>query len=315
MSNLITEAFVQQYKSNVFHLSQQKSSRLRGTARNESQKGKRAFYDRIGLTEAVLKTSRHADTVYADTPHSRRAVDMNDYTAADLIDDEDKIRMLIDPASAYVQSFASAFGRKMDSVLIAAARGNAYSGENGATTVALPATQKVLAAASSAPGTPTRLNIDTLRKVQFKFDEADVDPMLPRYFAFTAKQKQDLLASTEITSSDYNTVKALVAGQIDTFMGFKFIHTQLLPLEVATYNASTGVIDSGGESISATYARRCLAWCGDGLILAVGQDIEAKIEKLPTKNYSTQVFTRMTVGATRLEEAKVVEIVCDESVA
>jgi hypothetical protein len=214
-----------------------------------------------------------------------------------------------------VQAFANGFGRKIDSVLIAAMRGNAYSGETGGTSVALPAAQKVLAALDASPGTPSALNVDTIRKVAYIFDEADVDPELPRYFAFTAKQKRDLLGTTEVTSADYASVKALVQGQIDTFMGFKFIHTQLLPLEAATYNTSTGAIDSGGGSISAANARRCLAWVGDGMVLSVGQDIEAKIEKRADKNYATQVFTRMTVGATRLEEEKVVEIVCDESVA
>lgn len=314
MSSQVTEAFVQQYSSNVFHLSQQKGSRLRGSVRSEMQVGKRKFYERLGLTEAVLKTSRHQDTPQIDTPHSRRAVDLNDYILADLIDDEDKIRMLIDPASPYVQAFASGFGRKIDSVLITAMRGNAYSGETGASTVALGAGQKILAATDEAPGTPSKLNIDTLRRAKYKFDAADVDPSIPRYFAYTAKQMQDLLGTTEVGSADFNTVKALVQGQIDTFMGFKFIHTQLLPLEAATYNASTGAIDSGAGSISAANARRCLAWAGDGVVLAIGKDIEAKIEKRADKNYATQVFTRMSVGATRLEEAKVVEIVCDESV-
>jgi hypothetical protein len=311
MSQQITEAFVQQYKSNIFHLSQQKGSRLRNAVRTEMQNGKRQFFERLGLSEAVLKNSRHMDTPQIDTPHSRRAVDLNDYIWADLIDDEDKIRLLIDPASSYSQSAMYGFGRKIDSVLISAMRGNAYSGENGGTTVALPATQKVLAAQDGALGTPTGLNVDTLRRVKYKFDSEDVDPSIPRYFAITAKQLQDLLGQTEVTSQDYAAVKALVQGQIDTFMGFKFIHTQLLPTETATYNTTTGVVDSGSGSLAD--ARRCLAWAGDGVVLAIGKDIEAKIEKRADKSYATQVFARMSVGATRLEEEKVVEVVCSEA--
>jgi hypothetical protein len=310
MSHQVTEAFVQQFHSNLFHLSQQKGSRLRNAVRSEMQKGKRQFFERLGLAEAALRTSRHADTPQMDTPHSRRAVDLNDYEIADLIDDQDKIRMLIDPASPYAQAFMYGMGRKMDSVLIAAMRGNAYSGENGATTVALPAAQKVLAAVDGALGTPTGLNVDTLRRVALKFDEADVDPSLPRYFAFSAKQKQDLLGQTEVTSSDYAAVKALVQGQIDTFMGFKFIHTQLLPAETATYDTD-GTIGSGSGSLAD--ARRCLAWIGDGVILSLGQDMEVKIDKRIDKGYATQVYARMSIGATRLEEEKVVEVVCSEA--
>jgi hypothetical protein len=294
-------------------LSQQKGSRLRGAVRTEMQNGKRQFFERLGQTAAVLKTSRHQDTPQIDSAHSRRAVSLEDYIWADLIDDEDKIRLLIDPASPYSQAAMWAMGRSMDSVLISAMRGNAYSGEAGTTPVALPATQKVLAALDGALGTPTGLNIDTLRRVKYKFDAADVDPSIPRYMAITAKQLQNLLGETETTSADYASVRALVQGQIDTFMGFKFIQTQQLPLVAATYDATTGAVDSGGGSLSADYARRCLAWAGDGVVLAIGRDMEAKIEKRADKNYATQVFARMTLGATRIEEAKVVEVVCNEN--
>lgn len=312
MSFQITEAFVQQYKSNIFHLAQQKGSRLRGAVRSEMQNGKRQFFERLGQAAAIVKTSRHMDTPQIDSQHSRRAVSLEDYIWADLIDDEDKIRLLIDPASPYSQAAMWAMGRSMDDVLIAAMRGNAYSGETGTTTVALPASQKLLAATQSAPGTPTNLNVDTLRAIKKKFDSNDIDESIPRYLAVTSSQIYNLLSQTQVTSADYNSVKALVQGQIDTFMGFKFIRIERLPLVAATYDASTGAVDSGSGSLSASYARRCLAWASDGVVLAIGRDMEAKIEPRADKNYATQVFARMSVGATRLEEAKVVEVVCNE---
>jgi len=311
MSMQITEAFVQQYKSNIFHLSQQKGSRLRGAVRSEMQNGKRQFFERLGQTSAILKNSRHMDTPQIDSAHSRRACALEDYIWADLIDDEDKIRLLIDPASPYSQAAMWAMGRSMDDVLIAAMRGNAYSGEAGTTPVALPATQKVLAAVDTALGTPTGLNIDTLRRVKYKFDHADIDESIPRYMAITSKQLQDLLGETEVTSADYASVKALVQGQLDTFMGFKFIRTERLPAVDATYDTTSGAVDSGSGSLSS--ARRCLAWASDGVVLAVGRDMEAKIEQRADKNYATQVFARMSIGATRIEEEKVVEVVCSEA--
>lgn len=310
MSSLITEAFVQQYKSNIFHLSQQKGSRLRGAVRSEMQNGKRQFFERLGQTAAVLKTSRHQDTPQIDSAHSRRAVSLEDYLWADLIDDEDKIRLLIDPASHYSQAAMWAMGRAMDDVLIAAMRGNAYSGEAGTTSVALPATQKVLAYVDGTPGTPTHLNIDTLRRVKKKFDAADVDESIKRHIAITSNQLSDLLGETEVTSSDFNSIKALVQGEIDTFMGFKFHRIERLPAVDATYDTD-GSVDSGSGSLAS--ARRCLAWAEDGVVLAIGKDMEAKIEKRADKNYATQVFARMGIGATRIEESKVVEIVCSEA--
>lgn len=307
MSMQVTEAFVQQYKSNIFHLSQQKGSRLRGLVRTEMQKGKRQFFERLGQTAAIVKTSRHMDTPQIDSAHSRRAVSLEDYIWADLIDDEDKIRMLIDPASPYSQAAMWAMGRSMDDVILAAMRGNAYSGETGSTTVALPATQKLLAAADGALGTPTNLNVATLRRAKYLFDAADIDPSIPRYMAINAFQLMALLKQTEVTSSDYNTIRALVQGELDTFLGFKFVRIERLAAVDALYD-SNGVVDSAGSTLSS--ATRCLAWAGDGVVLSIGNDMEAKIDKRADKNYATQVFARMSLGATRLEEAKVVEVVC-----
>ena len=313
MSSQITEAFVQQYKSNIFHLAQQKGSRLRGCVRVEMQNGNLAFFERLGQAAAILKTSRHQDTPQIDSAHSKRANSLADYIWADLLDDEDKVRMLIDPTSSYSQAAMWAMGRSMDDVIIAAIRGNAYSGTAGTTAVALPVAQKILAASDVAVGTPTNMNVDTLRHAKYVFDAADIDESIPRYMAITSSQLRSLLGETEVTSQDYASVKALVQGQINTFMGFNFVRTERLPLVAATYDTSTGAVDSGGGSLGATVARRCLAWAQDGVVLGLGKDMEAKIEKRADKNYATQVFARMCIGATRIEEQKVVEIVCNET--
>ena len=110
MSSQITTAFVQQYSNNVQMLSQQKGSLLRGTVDSESINGKNAFFDQVGTATAVKRVSRHSDTPQIDTPHSRRRVSMVDYEYADLIDNQDKIRTLIDPTSSYALAAAYAIG-------------------------------------------------------------------------------------------------------------------------------------------------------------------------------------------------------------
>jgi hypothetical protein len=108
-----------------------------------------------------------------------------------------------------------------------------------------------------------------------------------------AGQIADLLTVTQVTSSDYATVKALAAGQIDTYLGFKFIQSQRL----------------GQDS---TPSRQCLAFTKSAIGLAVGADITTKISERADKNYATQVFLSMTIGATRIEEEKMVEIAANE---
>jgi hypothetical protein len=287
MSVQITTAFVEQYKSNVFHLAQQKGSRLRDCVRSETVTGKSHFFERIGSVAAEKRTSRHSDTPRMDTPHSRRKVTMDDYDWADLIDQEDKVRMLISPQSEYAQAGAWAMGRAMDDSIIGAATGTSYGGVSGGTSVALPAGQKI---AHGSAG----LTLAKLIEAKEILDANDVDPDEARYMVVTSKQMSNLLNLEKVTSSDYASIKALVQGQIDTYLGFKFIRTERL----------------GTDSNS---NRQVLAFCQSGIGLAVGSDVATRITERADKNYATQVFLSMTIGATRVEDEKVVEIACTES--
>jgi len=307
MSFSVTEAFVRQYNSTIMQLSQQKGSRLQDKVRKESQKGKEQYFDRLGSVAAQKKVGRHSDTPLISTPHSRRRVSLVDYEHADLVDNADKIKMLIDPASDYALSFAWAFGRAKDDEIIAAADGSAYGGEAGATVVAHPNSQKI--GCINAAGTAVSgLNVEGLRRAKKIFDVNDVDESIKRHFAHTAQGLEDLLGEVEVTSADYNTVRALVKGELDTFMGFEFCRTQRLAVQAGalaiTY--ATGAVGAGsGDADTQT---KNLAWAEDGLLLSTGMDMTTKIDERADKSYSTQVFAAMGVGATRLEEDKVVVV-------
>ena len=164
MSSQITTAFVQQYSNNVQMLSQQKGSLLRNSVDAETIVGKHAFFEQVGSAVAQKRVSRHSDTPQIDTPHQRRRVSMVDYEYADLIDKQDQVRTLIDPTSSYAQAAAFALGRAMDDEIISAVSGNAFSGETGSTTVALPAGQKITESGTDG------LTIAKLRSAKEKFD-------------------------------------------------------------------------------------------------------------------------------------------------
>ena len=142
MSSQITTAFVEQYSANVSMLSQQMGSKLRGAVDVETIRGKNAFFDQIGATAAVARTTRHGNTPQVNTPHSRRRVSLSDFEWADLIDDLDKVRMLVDPTSSYAKAAAAAMNRTIDDQIIAALGGAADTGVAGGTSVALPASSK-----------------------------------------------------------------------------------------------------------------------------------------------------------------------------
>jgi len=286
MSTQITTAFSQQFSVNVTLLSQQMGSILRGGVEEESVVGEKAFFDQVGAAAAVKRTSRHQDTPMVDTPHSRRMVTMDAYEWADLIDDADKVQMLIDPTSTYARAAAAAMGRAMDDAIIAAATGTSLTGKAGGTSTTM------LAANQIAHGSAD-LSLAKLIEAKKILDLGSVDPSIPRHIAVGPDQIEALLNSTTVTSSDFNTVKALVQGEINTFMGFQF--------HVTTRLAKAGNI------------RTCFAWAQDGLKLAVGKDVTSRIDERADKSYSTQVYYCAQFGSTRMEEEKVVEIACDES--
>ena len=286
MSTQISTAFVQQFSSNVQLLSQQRGSLLRGAVSEESVTGEKAFFDQVGAAAAVKRTSRHGDTPLVETPHSRRMVTMESYEWADLIDDADKVRLLIDPTSTYALAAAAAMGRAMDDAIIEAAIGTAKTGKAGASSTTMLAGHQI------ANG-GTDLTLAKLIQTKKILDLASVDPSITRHIAVGPDQVEALLNSTTVTSSDFNTVKALVQGEINTFLGFTFHVTNRL--------SKSGNI------------RSCFAWAEDGVKLAVGKDVQARIDERADKSYSTQVYYCATFGSTRMEEEKVVQIDCDES--
>jgi len=292
MSFQVTEAFRRQYQANVDLLSQQKGSKLRKAVRVETVKAQSAFFEQIGSATAQLKTSRHADTPQIDTPHQRRRVTLSDYVWADLIDNEDQIRMLIDPTSPYAEVAAMAMGRKMDELLIAAADATAYTGVDGTTSTSYDSNMTI-AVTERWPGVTSAdygLNVAKILSASEKLAAANVDSDDDRWLVINARQRNSLLKDTHVSSYDYNEMRPLQSGQVAKFGGFNIIMTELLGTS------------SGNDKV--------LYFAKGGLLLGLGKDINVRVSERPDKNYATQVFSSMSIGATRMEEARVGVILC-----
>jgi hypothetical protein len=272
-TSTIDNAFVEAFKSNVVMLSQQKPSKLRPCVSEMTVKGELANVERLGAVEAVEKTTRHTPTPVLDAPHSRRKFGMSDFQWADLIDQEDQLRILISPKSEYAQAGAWAMNRQYDNLIIAAMGGNATDGDGAS--VALPAGQKVTAAGA--------MDMDAVLAAKQVLDENEVDSS-DRFMVCSAADMMAMLGTTEVASSDFNTVKSLVRGEFSTWLGFTWIQTELLP------------------------DNKAYAWHKSGMRLGVGRDVVTRIDARLDVSYATQVYLAFTAGATRVEDEKVVEI-------
>lgn len=286
MSFQVTEAFVQQFSANFAHLAQQMESRFQGCVRIEAGiVGDSKKINRIGATAAQKRTTRHGDTPLIETPHSTRWIDLEDYEWADLVDELDKKKLLADPTSDYLKAGVSAMNRAKDDAIYTSARGNARSSTG---TVALPAGQKIAVAATGL----TKTKIIQTKKM-FRANEADEENGEELHFAYGSEQMEDLMADTTLTSADYMAVQMLQDGKVARkWMGFTWI-----PFE--------RMYKSGND-------RYCVAWAKSGMALGIGADVMTRVTERADKSYALQPYARMSIGATRVEDAKVVEIACQE---
>lgn len=305
MSFQITTAFIEEYSANVEFLAQQMDSRLASRVRVESQKGKSKFYEQIGPAVAIRVTSRHQDTPRLDTNHQRRATYLNQYVASDLVDQLDEVELLIDVSSSYAKNFAMAFNRAKDLEIITAATGTAYADTGGGNGVVSPVTfpsaqQIVVNYVAGGTGSNSGLTLAKLVQAKSLLARAEY-PEGSKLFMVHRQQQLDnlLLNVTQVQDIHENAVKSLVMGELNFFLGFEFVRTQLI---------TTALVSS--DTVATAFA-----YVESALLLAVGQDAFGRISERADKNYSTQVFYNMSIGATRMQEPLVVSVACDESTA
>jgi hypothetical protein len=317
MSVNVNTAFVQQYATNVGMLLQQQGSRLRGCVTPFSFTGKAAsMMEQFGQVNPVRNQSRHSDTPLISTPQDKRWIYPNDYDWADLIDQQDRLRMLIDPSGPYAQAGAWAMGRAIDDEILAGLYGSNNTGENGTT-----ATGTLFAYNSNSQSVPattgasaaTGLNVAKLRAAKKILLGSDLDVDNDQLFvAVTAKQHDDMLNEAQAISLDYNTRPVLVDGKITSFMGFNFVHTERIA-GAANFNATinTGLSSADADGSYVTGSRWLVpCWAKSGMALGMWNDVSASVDRRPDKRNSWQVYVTGTFGGARIEEKRCVLINC-----
>lgn len=279
-------SLVKQFSDTFTALARQMNTRLRSKVMVDTNwVGEEKFYEQYGNATMVEITSRLAQTPVQDGDHSRRKVTPRYYASNIITDPNEAKAMLIDPTSAYMQAQKAAAELQMDQAIIDALGGTAYTGKAGTTAVTIAAAQKVTVAASGL----TKAKIIRAKRV---LDSQMVDKD-NRTLVHTAAQLEELLGTTEVASSDYAVVKALVQGEPGTFCGFDFVHSELLTTDSSS-------------------SRLCYAFQKKGALLAIQKEPTGRIDERPDLNYAWQVYISMALGATRLEEVRVIEIACTE---
>jgi hypothetical protein len=274
MADTQNEIYAQAYSTNIMQLAQAKYAKLPGTVyMKPNVRGKTFFQDQIGKWSMAVKGGRNVQTPNNDPNLGRRMGIMLDYHDNRMLDRGDELKTISDPRSAYTIAAGASLGRTMDERILAAMAGTAFSGETGSTSV----TNGNIVLLTAA--TPTVARVIAVKKA---LDDKDVE-MEDRYFVTNTTLLNNILSVTEATSADYVTVKALIRGEIDTWMGFKWIMTTLMPSGNVGY-----------------------AYQKYGICLAMADKPYVRTDERSDLSYSWQIYYELNIGTTRLEEDRVV---------
>lgn len=284
--------FNDSYTHNVEMLLQRQGPKLLEAVTMRPYQGEQAqVVKQFGDVSFRDKTTRHSDTQFDDLIHKQRWIFPSDKVLALPVDSQDELRMLDSPLSAYAEAGRLAYGRAIDDFIMPAFFGTSQTGIKGATATPFD-TNNVIAVDYNDVGAAANagLTIAKLRGVRTKLKQNFVDLEAEQpYIAINAKAEQDLLGTTEVTNTLYNQVKALVSGEVDTFLGFKFIKTEAIEVDGSGY-------------------LRLPVWVKSGVVYGQWEGLVTRIGPRPDKDYLTQIHMTFTAGATRTNEGKVCEI-------
>lgn len=286
MSFTVDQAFSDQFDSNIQLLSQQFESRLAmATTMKRGLIGEMSSFELLDKTEAQDRPSRHADSPLVGTAHTKRWVVGKTKEWGELLDKDDEKAMLVSPGSSYARTGAAALNRAKDTSIITALRGTAKTGRDGTGTQALPAAQKIAVASAG-------LTLSKITEASEKLNAAEF-PETDRFWIHGSQQLTNLLNDSTITSQDFNAVRLLMQGSIDTFMGFKWIRSERL--------------------VKVSNDRFNLAFHRSAAGFGMWQDNSSRLQERADKSFSLYVYLWNKVGAVRVEDKGVVEISCLES--
>jgi hypothetical protein len=273
----VSNAFVTLFDAEVKQ-AYQGESMLRNTVRlRTGVEGSTHKFPKIGAGVAQVRVPQ-TDVTPMNVDYSQATVTLSDYIAAEYSDIFNQAKINFDERSELVQVVSKSIGRRADQLIIDA----------------LDAASTSLTVATTVGGAGTNLNIEKLIEAKKLLDAGNV-PMEGRHMLIHANNLSGLLGETQVTSSDYNTVKALVSGEVNTFLGFQF-HV-------------IGDRDEGGLPKPST--RTCYAWHQSAMGMAEGMGIRTEINYIPEKT-SHLVASMFSAGAVGIDAGGIVEISCTE---
>jgi hypothetical protein len=279
MAQSISNAFVQLFDAEVKQ-AYQANRQLAGLVRERTVEGSSVKFPKIGKGSATLRVPQ-TDVTPMNVSYSQVTCTLQDWNAAEYSDIFHQAKVNFDERRELVQVVSAAVGRRMDQLVI-----GALAGSSSALTVS-----------NDIGGTDTGLNTAKLRRAKALLDKQNV-PMDGRCMLIHANSLESLLGETAVTSADFNSVRALVSGELNTFLGFRFI--------------TIGDRNEGGLAIDGSLDRVVYAFHKDAVGLGVGMAMRSEINYVAEKT-SYLVNGMFSAGAINIDDEGICLITTRES--
>jgi hypothetical protein len=283
MAQSITNAFVTLFDAEVKQAYQGESTLLGAVRLRQGVQGNTYKFPKLGKGSATARIPQ-TDVTPLNVTYSQVTATMQDYNAAEYSDIFHQAKVNFDERQELVQVVSKAIGRRMDQLII--------DGLNGASSPSTVAKTVV----TSGSATASNLNVGKLIAAKKALDAKNVG-FDDRHIIVHANNLSGLLGDERAISGDYAAVKALVSGEINTFLGFKF-HV-------------LGDRDEGGLPLS-TNDRSVFAFHRSAIGMAVNMAQKTEINYVPEKT-SFLVNSMFSAGAVAIDDEGIVKITCDES--
>ena len=280
MSIALSNAFVTLFDAEVKQAYQGKAMLVGAVRQRRGVEGSTVKFPKVGRGVATPRIGQ-TDVTPLNVGFSNVTLNLEDWIAAEYSDIFAQAKVNFDERSELVQVLGNAIGRRQDQLILNALANSGTS----------------LAVGNDVGGTDTNMNVAKLRQAKGLMDKNNVPPT-DRGIIIHSNGLQSLLAETAVTSSDFNTVKALVNGELDTFLGFKF-HV-------------IGDRTEGGLAIDGSLDRTCFAFHKDAIGYGEGIAPKTEINYIPEKT-SFLVASMFSAGATTIDAEGIVSIVARES--
>ncbi len=283
MSTNLSPAFVQLFEAEV-HQAYQGAAVLRGAARTRTGvTGDTVKFPKVGKGTASVRIPQ-SDVVPINSSFSQVSVSLTDYVASEYSDIFNQQKVNFDERQELAQVVGNAIGRREDQIII-----DALDAASAGSTVA-----KTVVTSGSA--TASNLNVGKIIAAKKALDAKNVPPT-DRHFVIHANNLAGLLGDERAVSGDFQTLRALVSGDINTMMGFQF-HV-------------IGDRDEDGLPLS-TNDRTCFAFHKSALGVGVGIAPKTEINYIPEKT-SFLVTAMLSMGAGAVDTDGICDVICDES--